>query len=482
MRVELKGFAPDLDPMTPGAISDCDALFPTNEGMAAAYGGTPTGHPDLGADAKSAFVAQLLDGTKRLMAATSAAIYESSGLTWVDRSRTGGYTGTNRQRFEVFGNVTLAANRTQIIGASSAGAAFVDIAGSPAAAILCTASGFVLAFDTNDGVYGDRPDGWWCSGIRDHTVWTPAAATQCANGRLLDSPGRITAAHALGSDVIAYKGSSMYMGRYVGPPFIWSWSRIPGNIGTSGNESVVVVDTKHYFVGPSDFYVYDGTVPISIGENVRRWFFDNLNASYRDKVVGTVDIARNIISWWYPSTNSPSGAIDSLLTYNYMTGQWGKWARTCATPLLYTSSQITYDGMGTLYATWDDLPNIPYDSPFWLADQTVQGFFIGGKLYSLTYLPLPNWFTTNVFGDMVQTSRLKRVTPRYITRPASATASNYYANDPAETMTLDSNAAMHDGRFDFRRSARYHQIRVTHPAGAMVIKEIDIEAASAGRR
>lgn len=123
----------------------------------------------------------------------------------------------------MFGDITLAANRTQIIGASASGAGFVDIAGSPSALILVPAAGFVMALNINGMGMGDIPDGWGCSGIRDHTVWTPAAATQCAAGRLLDSPGAIRAGAALGSDVVAYKSSSMYLGRYVGPPVIWAW-------------------------------------------------------------------------------------------------------------------------------------------------------------------------------------------------------------------------------------------------------------------
>src|SRR3546814_8834787 len=36
MRLELKGFAPDADPTTPGVLTDCDAIVPTTAGLAAA--------------------------------------------------------------------------------------------------------------------------------------------------------------------------------------------------------------------------------------------------------------------------------------------------------------------------------------------------------------------------------------------------------------------------------------------------------------
>jgi hypothetical protein len=310
-----------------------------------------------------------------MYAATATAIYEGSGGAWTDRSRVGGYSGTQRQRFCVFGNTVLNTNRSEVIGQATAGGSFADIAGAPQAAIIVSVNGFVMAFDTTDATYGDRPDGWWSSGIRDETTWTPSAATQAANGRLLDSPGRILAGAALGNDVVAYKATSMYLGSYVGPPLIWTWRRIPGDIGCAGAESVVVVDSRHFFVGPDDFFVYDGTVPQPMNAPVKEWFFSQINKSYRANIVGTVDSARSLVYWFYPSTASTTGALDSVLVYNIRTQQWGKQALSVTVPLSYTSGATTYDGLGTPYATYDDLPDIAFDSPFWLADSTVQAVF-----------------------------------------------------------------------------------------------------------
>ena len=161
-------------------------------------------------------MAELLDGSKRTFASSTTKIYEASGGAWIDRSRVGNYSGANRHRYTVFGSVVLATNRSEVIQASSPGGAFADIAGAPTAMILVAASGFVMALNINGMTLGDAPDAWGCSAIRDHTNWTPSVTTQCAAGRLLDSPGAIRAGAALGSDVVAYKATSMYLGRYVG--------------------------------------------------------------------------------------------------------------------------------------------------------------------------------------------------------------------------------------------------------------------------
>ena len=474
MRVPLTGFAPDLDPAAEGIVTDCDSIVPTMTGLFSANSLVDVGQDALAATPTSSYTVTLLDGTRRLFAATATNIYEASGATWTDRSRVGGYTGVEPQAFCVFGNVVLNANRSQAIGQASPGGDFSDIATAPQASILVTASGFVMALNTNDGVYGDRGDGWWCSGLRDQTVWTPALSTQSANGRLLDSPGSIRAGAALGDDVVAYKATSMYVGRYVGPPLIWQWIRVPGDIGCPSKRGVVVVDTSHYFVGSNDFYVFDGTFPRPLDAPVREWFFDNMNAQYAQNIIGTVDLPRSHIYWYYPSVNSANGALDSVLIYNFRTNTWGKRALSVATPVLYLSGATTYDNISSKYATYDDMPDISYDSPFWLTDQTLPAVFQGTGLFSLTGFPGESWIQTGSFGDITGWSYLSRVSPRFLAVPAKSGAINFYRRTLGDTETQDSITILSRDRFDFRRSARWHSIKMSF-VGRMGMNGLDVD-------
>ena len=474
MRLELTGFAPDVDPTTPGVLTDCDAIIPTLKGLSAANSPVDAGLPALSEAPTSAFVAELLDGTKRTFVATATTIQEASGTSWTDRSREGGYSGSERTRFCTFGNVVLATNRSEGIQQADPSADFADITDAPKASILVPASGFVMALNIDGMTLGDVPDGWGCSAIRNQEDWTPAAATQCAAGRLLDSPGPILAGAALGDDVIAYKATSMYVGRYVGPPLVWSWSRVPGDVGCVGAEAVVVVGTVHYFVGPDDFYMFDGTVPVSIGAPIREWFFDTLSVPDRHKIVCTVDRARSLVYWHFPTVNG-EGALDGCVIYNTRTQQWGKWSVTIQAAVQYSSGQVTYDTLGDDYSTYDDLPSISFDSPFWLADQTIPGVLIDKSLYSLTGEPGESWLVTGDVGDLTDFSYLSRVTPRYSRKPTTATAKNYYRNELGDAPTVDATSPLARGRFDFRRSARWHRFRLTQ-TGAMTINGLDVAA------
>lgn len=480
MRLELLGFSPDLDPATPGVVTDCDAIVPTAKGMSAANAPESAQYPALASAPRSAFVAELLDGSKRTLVATQSAIMEAVAGAWIDRSKVGGYTGTNRTRFTVFGNAVLSTNRAEPLQQALPGGNFQDIAGSPRALVLVSASGFVLAFNINGMTLGDQADGWGCSALRNQNDWTPAAATQCVAGRLLDSPGPIRAAAALGGDVVAYKPTSMYLGRYVGPPLVWQWTRVPGDIGCAGAESVVTVGTRHFFIGQDDIYLFDGTVPKPIGAPVREWFFANLSNTNRNKILGVADLARDLVYWYYPSVNSPDGEIDSCLIYNIKKDQWGKWSVAVQAVVQYSSGQITYDSLGTVFATYDDLPDISFDSPFWIADQTIPGIFIENTLYSLTGVPEQSFLTTGDYGDLTDYTMLRRVTPRYIENPTSASCTNYYRQNIGNTPTPDQTAPLSRGRFDFRRASRWHRFRVQQN-GACTLTGVDIDLKTSGR-
>jgi hypothetical protein len=214
--IPLTGFAPDLDPTTPGVIVECSNLVPTLKGMAGAATSMDAGVDTLPAECRGGAVLSLLNNSRRVFAGTQTALYELSSTSLrrpVARSAATPATTENRWRFAQFGNASLACNETEQMQVLEQRHGFADIAQSPKARIIETASGFVLGFGLNAAyVGGDRPDAWACSHIYDHLTWTPAATNQAAFGYLLDTPGDIRAAKRLGKDVAVYKERSMYLG------------------------------------------------------------------------------------------------------------------------------------------------------------------------------------------------------------------------------------------------------------------------------
>lgn len=457
---ELLGFAPDLPSTTPGILTDCENLVPTLTGFKAASQLQAVAYPPLGDECRGAASVLRLDNQRRFFAGTPTKLYEGVSNAWVDRSRVGGYTSgaENRWRFAQFGNVTLATNQADKIQAST-GAGFDDIPEAPQARIIITTAGFVMAFATVHPTYGDMADMWWCSGLYDHTAWTPDQAKQSANGRFLDTPGEIRAAKTLGSMVVVYKESSMYIGQYVDPPVIWAWQPVPGEIGALSQEAVVDIDTAHVFIGSDDFWIYDGSRPASIGAPVRQWFFDRAHPSFLYRTHGYFDRVSGIVTWYFVSKQS-SGELDNCIFYNTKTKRWGRAARTIQATVEYIATAVTYDDLGSLYATYDDISGIAYDSPQWFAGGATPAVFVGGELKLIGDVPMPCSLTTWDIGDDAAFTTITRLRCRFLSSPESAALQAYWKNGLGDALANGEIATFDDGKFDLLWSAHWHRLRL----------------------
>jgi len=441
--IPFTGFMPDNDPMTPGIITDCTNLVPTLRGYAGGPSGVDVGMSALAAAALSAALVVRLDASTRLFAGTATKLYEKSGTAWADVSRVAAYNASTVYpwRFAQFGNTSLAVNKGDVIQSSSTGV-FVDLT-APKAAVMCVASGFVLIGNTNEATYGDSTNRWWCSAYRNQADWVPNIATQCTTGQLVDTPGAITAMRPFGDDVVVYKDRSMYVGRYVGAPGVWQFNMVQGEIGTSSQEAIADVGTAQIFIGYEDFYLMNGNyIPQPIGEGLREWFFNDLDPANRHRIRHSHDRAISTVYFYYPRVGS-GGALNAC-SVEYVTGGY------------------TWDTLPVINFTWDDWPQVPYDSPFWTA-ATQYTAYLGtdNKVYSLTGGSLTASLTTGDHGAENLYSQLTRVTLRYLQVPVTASMINYYQTVHGGAWTTGATTSESNGRFNVLRSAPWHRAKFT---------------------
>lgn len=468
------GFMPDADPTTPGVFIDCKNITPTIKGFAAGPSLSNAGFPPLPSECRGAGLVRLFDNSRRLFAGTDVALYENIDAEWVDVSRAGGYsTGAeNRWRFAQFGNAIIAANQQDVLQASISGA-FDDIAGAPKARIVETVAGFVFAFATEDPLNGSEPDRWWCSALYDYSSWAPSQATQAANGRFIDTPGEIRAGKALGNSIVAYKERSMYLGSYLGPPVIWSWQQVPGEIGAFSQETVVNIDTAHLFIGNGDFWIFDGSRPVSIGAPVRDWFFSSVNQQYQHKTQGYYDRAKALV-YWYFASHSSTGVLDECLIYNVKANKWGRATRSIQAVVTYIAPGLTFTTIGDKYETFDDITGISYDSPQWFASgENVAMFDDTNTLMLLSGDPGPCSITLNDAGDDGQSSLIGGVRCRFLKTPTSGTLVHFHKAVEGDPLQPGATATLYDGRFDLLYSARWHRVQMDF-TGPMEMNGFDI--------
>lgn len=460
MIIPLVGFGPDLDPATPGIITDCTNVYSTARGYKGGPSLVTAGYPALAAACRGSAYVLKLDNSGRFFAGTQTKLYEGVSSAWVDVS-SGSYTGSadSRWRFAQFGDTTYATNKTDLIQTSTSGSFAADGSGIKASYIE-SVSGFVMIADTNEASHGDQSDRWWCSAYQSGFTGTPSVTTQETTGRLVDVPGPIRGLKKLGSDIVVYKNRGMWIGRYVGAPSVWSFYLIPGDVGCDSQESVVDIGTKHVFLGYENFYVFDGSRPIPIGDDIKRWFFTDLSQKYRYKVIGSHDRRNSLVRFYYPSASNATGAVDSCVVFNYITGKWGRENRTVESCTEFLTGQVTYDTLGTYFSTYADIPELAYDSPFFNESSPVPTVFDSTHTaYTLTGVSSTSSIVTGDMGDDYQFTTLQGCRLRCATSPSSATMTNYYKNVEGDSLTTGSTVTMSDGKFDTLQSARWHRLK-----------------------
>lgn len=478
----LLGFAPDADPVTPGVITDCTNLVPYENGMEGAPTAlTPDDVPALAAECFGATVVTNLSGTRRIIAGTGTKLYELTGGAWADQSRVAAYNASSDSRwtFAQFGNTTLAANKGDTIQRSTS-TTFADIATAPSAAIIFSVGSQIMALNVNDGT--DKPDGWHVCAVNDDTDWTTSLTTLAASGRLVTTPGKITAGARLGEFAVAYKNNSIYMGQFVGAPSVWDWTlAASGDAGCVGESAICDLGGVHFFVGDDNLWFFDGTRPIPAADGtVRQWFNDNCSPSFRYRSQCVFDRIRNRIWLFFPSSSSQT--CDTTLVYHVRTKQWGRADMSVEAVLNYISSGLTYDTWDTAGATFNDLPNISFDSAYWLSgSQSLSAVNSSHQLQTISGDTVSCGFTTGDAGDDFAYSLLDQIRLRYApgSAPSAATVQAFYKSNSGDSLSTGESGSIDDGKFDVLQEARWHRA-VFDFTGPVRITAIDAKLKPAG--
>ena len=467
MTVKWLGYAPDADEKIQGIWTNCANVVPTLKG----FKGAPT--PQTGelntavaSTVTGSSVIRKLDDTIRVFVGTETKLYEAGATSWTDRTRASGgdYSlgAQDRWRFAQFSDNTLAVAKTDTLQRSTTGA-FADVSGAPKASIVETVNNFAFLFDTNEATYGDSPNRWWCSALGDETDWTVDVATQCNTGILTATGGRITGGRRFGEGIIAYKRKSMYWGVYVGPPAIWEFRLIPGEVGAISHDAIVDISTSsnpmHIFMGDDDFYLFDGARPIPIGDGrVKQTVFGQLSRSNQKLSCAAHDQNASIVYFFYPS--AAGNQLDKCVVYNYKTDTWGRDDRTIQFAFNYITPTTTYADVGDLYSTYDSLPEIEYGSAFLSANQPTPAIYNGTNiLQQLNGSSSTSSITTGDHGDDDMQTLLHRVKISYISNPTTSQMTNLYKLDSGDSETTDQTVSASSDRFDVLREARWHRFQ-----------------------
>ena len=261
-------YQPDLDTswgIAPGSVTALTNFLPTKRGTYGSVGVTQYGSfSAMTTFPVISYLFRQVDGTMRLLCFNSTTIDEYDN-TATRTSRGTGYTAGGVWQAAAQGNAIVAVNIQNATQAST-GAGFTGLGGgAPQAKFIVSNAGFLLMANTFDGVSTTLPDQVAWSALQNYTSWTPSAATQAGNIRLLDAPGPITALANLRETVIAFKDNAIFIGQYVGTPLLWAWRMVTDRIGCAGSEAVCEYNGVLYFLHSSGVYSFDGSQIVPVG-------------------------------------------------------------------------------------------------------------------------------------------------------------------------------------------------------------------------
>jgi len=373
-RIPLGEWLPDRPPYdNPGAILIENAIpqaqsYRSLNGLEAIADVPDASNPVLGA-----YWARDEVQTVQVLAGTSDALYQLSGATWSDVSKSGGYSSVTNWEFTRFGTSVIAVaagNAPQVIDLSAGSPQFADLAGSPpnASRVAIVRDHVVLGdLDT------DQDTIQW-SGLNNAEIWSDIRYE--ADSQRLYEGGKVQAVVS-GPYGLVFQENAIRRMDYVGPPVIFSITPISRVRGTPAPNSVTAVGNQVYFYAQDGFFMTDGRQMVPVGEErVNRWFVENASLDDLDTMYGAVDRQNRLVVWAFKSSPSVTGN-DRLLLYNYSVNRWS-YAKV-DTRFIAEARSVGYtlDGLDTPLPNGIDTDSISVDSDA----------YRGGALFLLAFAP-----------------------------------------------------------------------------------------------
>lgn len=233
---------------------------------------------------------------------------------------------------------------------------FVDIANSPAGTfdMLVTDERFVMTF----GNQTDFRRVQW-SDQENFDLWAPAVDNQ-AGGKTLAGIGHLVCAQRCLKNILVLSETDAFIGVYVGPPYVYGFTRVGTQCGIVGPEAISVTDTFAVWIGDKNFWLYDGTLH-QLPCDILDFYLKDHDRQQRSKTSSFTNSDYSEVWWLYQSKNSATTEPDSYIIYNHAKKVWycGRINRTMGIdndPLIYP---FMVDPTGKLYD--HEVPSAGYD-------------------------------------------------------------------------------------------------------------------------
>lgn len=351
------------------------------------------------------FYARKNDGSIQVFAATASELYtlNNTDLSWSNVSKAT-YTpvGTTAQwTFAQFNNFVFACqvNTVPQVYDLTSSSQFADCLGSPPqAAYIAVVNRFVvLSGIASPNVYRIQWSG--LNDVNSSTAWTSGVNSS----DFQDLPdGGIVRGVAGGEYGTIFQDASIRQMTFApGSPYVFGITRVSQDDGIFAPGSLIAAGDRIFYCSPAGFrMIPPGGFPTPIGkEKVDRTFFDDVDTTNLQLMIGAHDPKQTRVYWAYKSVNGLSGVFDKILVYDWVLDKWssilskGEYIASLSRP------GVTLEGVDELFTpTVSSTVTITSANPG-VISWTSHGLTAGGGVQFTTTGALPTNITpsTNYF-------------------------------------------------------------------------------------
>jgi len=117
-----------------------------------------------------------------------------------------------------------------------------------------------------------------------------------------DVDGEIVAIRKLNDLLVVYKEKGIVAVTFTGGDTVFSKELITTKTGLVSPDSIVELPHSHIFIGEDDIYEFDGSSITTIGEPIKQYFFNTVNPSNKNKIIGYYDDEKNDVMFIYDNS------------------------------------------------------------------------------------------------------------------------------------------------------------------------------------
>ena len=175
----------------------------------------------------------------------------------------------------------------------------------------------LISLGAHNGVSNDALFIAWTDN-EDFTTWIPAIDNTAGDKRL-DQGSELVAGIPTRVGILVFTDRSIHVMQPTGGENIYSFRQVGSGISIAGPAAVTDANGIVYFMGSTNFYVYDGSLRV-LKCPVWTHVYENFNREQSFSSYCSHSKDFNEVWWFYPSEASPTN--DRYVVYNYLEDIW----------------------------------------------------------------------------------------------------------------------------------------------------------------